>query len=93
MSYATLENKIRALPEECLDEVSDYIDYILFRMQMKKKTSTTQDKSDFFGILKGIPDGLDLQFRMRNEQDEIFEDLRQLDRDPSYDAGETQGKK
>lgn len=69
MSYATLEKQIRNLPEECLDEVSNYIDFILFRMQMKKETSSTQDKSDFFGILKDIPDGMDLQRRMRDEWD------------------------
>lgn len=69
MSYATLEKQIRDLPEECLDEVSNYIEFILFRMQMKKETSSVQDKSEFFGILKDIPDGMYLQRRMRDEWD------------------------
>jgi len=69
MSYATLEKQIRDLPEECLDEVSNYIEFLLFRMQMKKGNSSIQDKSEYFGILKDIPDGLDLQRRVRDEWD------------------------
>ena len=69
MSYASLEKQIRDLPEECLDEVSNYIEFLLFRMQMKKGNSSIQDKSEYFGILKDIPDGLDLQRRVRDEWD------------------------
>lgn len=69
MSYASLEKQIRDLPEECLDEVSNYIDFILFRMQLKKDDSVPQDNSKFFGVLKNIPDGMDLQRSMRDEWD------------------------
>ena len=69
MSYATLEKQIRSLPEECLDEVSNYIDFILFRMKMKNDDSIIQDNSIFFGVLENIPDGMDLQRSMRDEWD------------------------
>ena len=67
MSYASLEKQIRRLPEECLDEVSNYIDFILNRMQVGKNDSLTQDNSTFFGVLKNIPDGMDIQRSMRDE--------------------------
>ncbi|MBQ1311232.1 MAG: DUF2281 domain-containing protein [Blautia sp.] len=66
MSYATIEKQIRSLPEECLDEVSNYIDFLLFKMQMNKDDSVIQDNSKYFGVLKSIPDGLDLQRSMRD---------------------------
>ena len=69
MSYAAIEKQIRSLPEECLDEVSNYIEFMLFRMQMKKDHAVSQDKSKFFGILKDIPDGMNFQGSMRNEWD------------------------
>ena len=37
MSHATLEKQIQSLPEDCLDEVANYIEYVLFRQKAKKK--------------------------------------------------------
>ena len=67
MSYAALEKQIRALPEECLEDVSDYIDFILFKLRKKNEHILTQDTQDFFGALKQLPDGMDLQRSLRNE--------------------------
>ena len=35
MSYSMLEEKLKMLPEECLDEVSQYVEFILFRQEHK----------------------------------------------------------
>ena len=40
---------------------------ILNGMQVKKDDSLTQDNSTFFGVLKNIPDGMDIQRSMRDE--------------------------
>lgn len=38
MPYAALEEKLRALPEECLDKVSRFLDFLQYRAE-KEKTS------------------------------------------------------
>ena len=38
MSYAMLEEQIRALPEEYLEEISHYVEYILFRRDQSHHT-------------------------------------------------------
>ena len=37
MSYATIEEQLRSLPEEYLDEISNYIEFIVFKHQMKEE--------------------------------------------------------
>ena len=39
MSYTMLEEKLKMLPEECLDEVSQYVEFILFRQEHKSRKS------------------------------------------------------
>lgn len=58
MTYDTLEKQIRLLPEDCLDDVSHYIEFILYRLQSHSKKQQDSDLSDYFGIMKNLPDGL-----------------------------------
>ena len=67
MSYAILEKQIRALPEEYLDEVSSYIEFLLFRLKEKKDSAISEDKSSYFGSLPQMPDGMKLQRSARDE--------------------------
>ena len=67
MSYSVLEDQIRALPEEYLEEVSHYIEFILFREQQLKASSSAQTTKDYFGSIKNLPDGLTAQRSMRSE--------------------------
>ena len=67
MSYTVLEDQIRALPEEYLEEVSHYIEYILFREQQLKAEPASRPLQDYFGSLKNLPDGLTTQRSMRSE--------------------------
>ena len=69
MSYDTLEKQIRLLPEDCLEDVSRYIEFILYSLQSRSKKQPAPDLSDYFGIMKNMPDGLEAQRRMRNEWD------------------------
>ena len=65
MSYAALEEKVRLLPEDCLDEVADYIEFILLRHD--RAHAEKSDLSQFFGLLKNKRVGLEMQKVMRNE--------------------------
>ena len=69
MSYASLEQQIHSLPESCLEEVSNYIDFVLFRERMREQTDHASDVSSFFGALPNLPDGIELQRSMRDEWD------------------------
>ena len=66
MSYVTIEKQIQSVPEEYLEEVSMYIDYVLFKAG-KKKEKTAKSTSAFFGCIKRPMDGLEIQRSMRNE--------------------------
>ena len=67
MSRTVLEDQIRALPEEYLEEVSHYIEFILFREQLQKPDDKAQTQKKYFGSLKNLPDGLAVQRSMRSE--------------------------
>ncbi len=69
MSYATLEKKLKLIPEAYLDEVSDYIEFLLFKINVPKEDDTKTDLSEYFGSVKMKEDGLDIQRRMRDEWD------------------------
>ena len=69
MSYDTLEKQIRMLPEDCLDDVSHYIEFIIYRMQLRDKKQKAPALSAFFRIMNKLPDGLEAQRGLRNERD------------------------
>ena len=69
MSYATLEFQLKLLPEDCLDEVAKYVDFILFRRNKTKTQTEKTDLSQFFGSIKNLPDGLEMQRSMRDGWD------------------------
>ena len=67
MSYDMLERQIRMLPEECLEDVSRYIEFVFFKLQKHEETEWEQDMSSYFGSLKSLPDGLKVQRGLRDE--------------------------
>lgn len=69
MSYDTLEKQIRMLPEDCLEDVSHYIEFVLYRLQLRNKEKQAPDLSNYFGIMKNMPDGLEAQRGLRSEWD------------------------
>ena len=69
MSYETLAERIRLLPEDCLDEISNYIEFIIFRQKSQKDKMKDVDLKMFFGSVNSLPDGLKLQRSMRDEWD------------------------
>ena len=68
MSYATVEERIHSIPEEYLDDVAEYIDYILFKAK-KRSDATAKGTAGYFGSISNPIDGMALQRSMRNEWD------------------------
>ena len=48
MSYETVMEKVKTVPESCLDEISEFIDYIIFRYNEKY---SNQSKMKEFNLL------------------------------------------
>ena len=51
MSYSTLEEQIKTLPEEYLEDVSQYVQLLLYKAAALNKTKST-------GIKLGLAEGL-----------------------------------
>ncbi len=69
MSYSTVEKQIHSVPEEYLDEVAEFIDYVLFKVNKKKSADIPNDTSGYFGSITKPIDGLEAQRGMRDEWD------------------------
>ena len=67
MSYTMLEKQLQSLPEEYYEEVSQYVEYLLFRQKNKNVKTETTENNNFFGSIKNLPDGLTAQRAMRDE--------------------------
>ena len=65
MTHTTVEKQIQMVPEEYLDEVSAFIDYVVYKANRRKRTSS--NASECFGSITRAIDGLDFQ---RNSRDE-----------------------
>ena len=66
MIYAAVEEQIHSVPEEYLNEIAEFIDYILFKAE-KNKTENTAKTSSYFGCLKNPIDGMAFQRNVRDE--------------------------
>ena len=62
MSYATLEKKLKALPQAALEEVSSYVDYIFFKFTVSEKNTSSKSQKKGFGCLKDIPCKMSFEF-------------------------------
>lgn len=67
MSYSTLEERIRQVPEEYLDEVEDFVEYIIAKSARVNSIREESDMSSLFGCLKRKIDGMEYQRSVRNE--------------------------
>ncbi len=58
MSYETLVEQIHSAPEECLDEISNFIGYVIFRHAQSQKLKTEENESSLektFALAKTLP--------------------------------------
>ena len=67
MTLPMLERQLCSLPEEYYEEVSQYIEYLMVRQEYRKKSRPSPVDISYFGSLKNLPAGMDLQRSARNE--------------------------
>ena len=53
--YSSFEKKLKMLPQTALEEISSYVDYILFKFATLEKNATSKSQKKGFGCLKDIP--------------------------------------
>jgi hypothetical protein len=59
MSYASVIDKLKMLPDDSLNDAENYIEFLLYKLKNKTKSTTQKVK---LGIAKGqfhIPDNID----------------------------------
>ena len=47
MSYEKVLEQIKAAPPECLDEISEIINYVVFRYEKKSESAGKKNKESF----------------------------------------------
>lgn len=67
MSYDSMVEQIKSVPQECLEEIENYIQYILYRHSIVTTTTKNKDLSKYFGSVNFRKDGLSIQKEIRNE--------------------------
>ena len=65
-SDSKLEKMLKSVPEDCLDEISNYIDYLLYKRGIKVN-ECEEDIVDCFGSLSLTVDPLEFQRSVRGE--------------------------
>ena len=74
MSYETLVKQVKALPEECLEDASKYIDYLLYQYSLKKMEPLIKTDEQFNSDMqKGLDD---IKAGRVKPVDEAFADIR-----------------
>lgn len=60
MSYDTVMEKVKAIPETCLEQVSDYLDFVLYQYGLNKMNSLVETEDVFnTKMQKGYEDALE----------------------------------
>ncbi len=67
MSYDSMVEQIKAVPQEYLEEIENYIQFVLYRYTLSVKSNKDKNLSKYFGTVNFQKDGLSIQKEMRNE--------------------------
>lgn len=67
MAIEMLVEQIRTMPQECLIEVQNYVNYVLYRYNQTSKKKENINLSKHFGSVKFHHDGMEIQKEMRDE--------------------------
>ncbi|MBO4440514.1 hypothetical protein J5834_00130 [bacterium] len=76
MSYEAVLEQIKAAPEECLDEISDFIDFIVSRHEKQKARNQEEPTKQLASaMLEALQISKDPSVKGFNTTKELFEDL------------------
>ena len=67
MTLPMLERQLHSLTEEYYEEVSQYIEFSMVRQAYRKKSGPSPVEISYFGSLKNLTAGMDIQRSERNE--------------------------
>jgi len=67
MMYDTLFEQIKAVPQEYLADIENYIGYVLYQHKKDSATSLQHDLSKHLGSIKMQCDALAMQKELRDE--------------------------
>ena len=67
MSYDSMVEQIKAVPQECLADIENYIQFVLYRYSQNTETVRSKNLSKYFGSVSFKKDALAIQKEMRNE--------------------------
>ena len=76
MSYEALLEQIKAAPEECLDEISDFIDFVVYRYEKQNEKAEEELTPQLASaMLEALQISGDSSVKGFNSTKELFEDL------------------
>ena len=76
MSYEALLEQIKAAPEECLDEISNYVSYVLYRYEKQNEKSDEKPTQQLASaMLEALQISGDSSVKGFKSTKELFEDL------------------
>ena len=67
MSYEAMVEQIKTLPQECMVDIENYIQFILYRYNLNCRTEKNKNLSKYFGSVNFNKDALAPQQEMRDE--------------------------
>ncbi len=70
LGYDTLFQRIKSVPEQYLDEIYNYVDFVIYRSTLPEPQSNKPKSSgleEFYGCMEFDGDPLEIQKRMRDE--------------------------
>ena len=74
MSYETLVAQVKKLPEECLEDASKYIEFLLYQYSLQKMSNLVKTDEEFN---RDMQNGLDdIKAGRVKPLDEAFADIR-----------------
>ena len=74
MSYETVVEQVRTLPEDCLEDLSKYIQFLLYQYSLNKMNDLTETDEEFNAKMQNGYDDM-LAGRVKPLK-EVFTDIR-----------------
>jgi hypothetical protein len=76
MSYEAVLTKVKSVPEVCLEDISQYIDYVVYRYNQKKKAEECEPSLELeSAMLEALEISSDPSVKGFSSTKELFEDL------------------
>lgn len=76
MSYEAVLTQVKSVPEACLEDISNYIDYVVYRYEQKKNQEEKEPSPELASaMLEALQISRDPSVKCFATTKELFEDL------------------